>query len=320
MNFSIIVPAYNSAPFLDTCISSVKAQCFTDWELIVVNDGSTDNTCDILRRYAESDERIRVIEQENRGQFFARQKGISVAKGQYVVFLDSDDALPPHCLSRLQAEIRNGNWDIIFYTGVITVKGEETRRTIGYIASDRFIVTPEYVKEKLIASNELNSLCTKAFRRDLFSYDSTDYSSFEGLRCGEDKAQVLYPITNAKSILYIPDCLYLYNYREDSTVHRFEISDISRPLANEMFSLLRSYMEMWDMCDQRHMELLALYRIRTFLSVYFGFRKRCTTPQERHAFRCYPWHSYISADGYRSLKRKLSIKEKIKLFVAEKGL
>ena len=93
MEFSIIVPTYNSARFLKSCIDSVKAQRFSDWELVIVNDGSTDESDAILGRCAAEDGRIHIISQDNRGQSFARQRGIEAAVGEYLVFLDSDDEL-----------------------------------------------------------------------------------------------------------------------------------------------------------------------------------------------------------------------------------
>ena len=322
MEFSIIVPVYNSGPFLHACIMSVKEQGVSDWELILVNDGSTDNSADILNFYAETDARIRVLSQENRGQFFARQKGIYAAKGEYLVFLDSDDELSPDCLETLQAAIRKELWDLIFYTGRIVRNGSDTDRMIGRISDKEGKIPVSQIKESLIASNDLNSLCLKAFRRKLFFEDDMDYSSLEGTHCGEDKVQLLHPVTEATRILYIPNCLYRYNYRADSTVHRFDINAISMMLANEMFSILRLYVAKWGMDDQQHQERLALYQMKTYLSVYFGVRKHCTTIREKRAFREYPWEEYTAplAQYYRFIKSRLCLKDRVKLHIAKMRL
>ena len=92
VEFSVIVPAYNASRFLHRCISSVQAQGVTDWELIIVDDGSEDGSAELLDAYVKEDPRIRVIHQKNTGQFFARRRGIDAAQGDYLVFLDSDDA------------------------------------------------------------------------------------------------------------------------------------------------------------------------------------------------------------------------------------
>ncbi|MDR0937629.1 MAG: glycosyltransferase [Oscillospiraceae bacterium] len=98
---SIIVPVYNSEQWLDACIQSVLAQIFTDWELILLNDGSTDNSAKICASYAQEHERIHLYSQENAGVSAARNAAISHAKGKYIAFLDSDDCYRPEFLSSL---------------------------------------------------------------------------------------------------------------------------------------------------------------------------------------------------------------------------
>lgn len=96
---SVIVPAYNAETLISACISSVLAQRFTDWELIVVNDGSKDNTAALCDAYAEKDTRVRVIHQENGGVSVARNRGLSAASGELIAFLDADDTLVPEAFS-----------------------------------------------------------------------------------------------------------------------------------------------------------------------------------------------------------------------------
>jgi len=89
--FSIIVPTYNRAHLISKAIESVIAQSFVNWELIIVDDGSTDKTMDLIASYQEKDTRIRYIYQENAERSAARNNGIDHAKGEYICFLDSDD-------------------------------------------------------------------------------------------------------------------------------------------------------------------------------------------------------------------------------------
>ena len=110
---SIIMPAYNVEQFISESIKSVLAQTYQDWELIIVDDNSTDNTYEIAKSYAESDGRIKVIRfSENRGAALARNAAIEAAKGKYIVFLDSDDLWLPHKLEE-QLEFMREN-DLAF--------------------------------------------------------------------------------------------------------------------------------------------------------------------------------------------------------------
>jgi len=95
--FSVIIPVYNGEKFIDTAINSVLSQTFTDWELIIVNDGSSDNTLQVLQKYTSSD-KILVINQENGGVSAARNNGIAHAKGTHIAFLDADDIWYPNHL------------------------------------------------------------------------------------------------------------------------------------------------------------------------------------------------------------------------------
>ena len=98
---SVIVPVYNVQKYLAAWLDSVIAQTMTDIEIICVNDGSTDNSADILAEYAQKDSRIKIITQENKGLSGARNSGMKVATGEYTCFVDSDDRIPPYALKTL---------------------------------------------------------------------------------------------------------------------------------------------------------------------------------------------------------------------------
>lgn len=90
-SISVITPIYNTASYLDQCIQSILAQTYTNWELLLIDDGSTDSSGSICDEYAKQDSRIRIIHQPNQGLSATRKRGIDIAKGDYIIFLDSDD-------------------------------------------------------------------------------------------------------------------------------------------------------------------------------------------------------------------------------------
>lgn len=323
MKFSIVVPAYNASCFLDACIASVKAQTYPQWELLAVNDGSTDDTLQKLKQYAQKDERIRVFDQENSGQFFARRRGIENATGDYVLFLDSDDELESDCLAVLAATLDETDHDMILYTGRSIVDGTATDRVFGDLGATAKRVDVQWLKESVIRCNELNSLCTKAFRRALLLDDDTDYTSFYGVHYAEDKVQALYPLTKAENIFYIPDRLYRYHFRSDSVIHQVKLERIPTALAGEAFQMLRLYMVQWGMNDEIHEQMLDLYQLRTYIEVYFNARKSCKTNSERKKLRQFPWKQHLDTEVIRhipALKKQLTRKERLKLLVAQMRL
>lgn len=121
---SLIVPVRNSGTYLRRCIDSVISQKEPDWELLLVNDGSTDDTCDIAREYSSKDNRIRLIESDGSGVSAARNLGIGTAKGRYIGFVDSDDLIEPGYVSELleladstDADISQCSFSFLFEDG-----------------------------------------------------------------------------------------------------------------------------------------------------------------------------------------------------------
>ena len=93
MKISVVIPVYNGEKYLKECINSVLNQPYKDIEIITINDGSKDNSVDILNKVAQTDKRLNVIDQKNHGVAYTRNKGIDIATGNYIVFLDQDDNL-----------------------------------------------------------------------------------------------------------------------------------------------------------------------------------------------------------------------------------
>ncbi len=116
--FSVIIPTYNRAAFIETAIKSVLAQSFSDLELIVVDDGSTDNTEELVRSLEKEDARLQYIKQENKGRSTARNVGIDAAFGEYVCFLDSDDFWKENHLSEIHQAAKLHSKPTFFFTGL----------------------------------------------------------------------------------------------------------------------------------------------------------------------------------------------------------
>lgn len=115
MMFSIIIPIYNTRKYLSKCLNSIKHQYYTDFEVILINDGSTDGSEAICNQYAEEDVRFKVFHQKNSGQATARNNGIDRAEGEYILFVDSDDWIHINLLSYLHDVIKKNDPQLIIY-------------------------------------------------------------------------------------------------------------------------------------------------------------------------------------------------------------
>lgn len=128
MEISIIIPIYNSEKYIERCIQSVLAQSFKNFELIMIDDGSTDNSYNIARLYAESDTRLILIKKENGGVSSARNCGLEIASGNYVTFIDSDDYVLPDYLEKLYSKT-DGIAELIF-SGLVNINDKTILKTI----------------------------------------------------------------------------------------------------------------------------------------------------------------------------------------------
>ena len=115
MTFSVLIPVYNVENYLRVCLDSLLSQSFTDWEAICVNDGSSDGSAAILKDYASKDSRFSVITQANGGLSAARNTGLDAAKGDFILFLDSDDWLEPNALKILSENLQEE--DLLCFNG-----------------------------------------------------------------------------------------------------------------------------------------------------------------------------------------------------------
>ena len=120
--FSIIIPCYNQAHFLPQCLDSLLEQEYKNWEAVVVNDGSPDNTNEVVQKYSVEDPRIKLVVKENGGLSSARNFGIANALGNRFIFLDADDFLYPNCLEKIAAVIRDSDENTLIQYGYTYVK------------------------------------------------------------------------------------------------------------------------------------------------------------------------------------------------------
>lgn len=209
---TVIVPVYKVEPYLHRCVDSILAQTYTDFELILVDDGSPDNCPAICEAYAAKDNRIRVIHQENGGLSAARNTGLDAAKGEYIAFVDSDDVVCETYLERLLQAMLAAQADIAVCDMVIFADGEEPKA--------------EEERQAPVQTMTGREACLSIYRMDgripIMAWGKLYRTSlFTGVRypvgrIHEDDATTPKVLYRAEKVALLSERLYLYRQRAGS--------------------------------------------------------------------------------------------------------
>ena len=218
---SIIIPVYNTACYLEDCLSAVSAQTFDDWECILVDDGSTDDSGKMCDSAASSDSRFKSVHQTNAGVSAARNRGLAEASGEFICFIDSDDTVEINYVEALHSALVSSGAGL----SVCGLKCKETSGTETIQVPRREIVIKlDRSNEKRFVWLEKRNLffgpCQKMYLKSLI--DNFGLQFTEGLHYGEDLMFNLSYLEHIDSLATIPQCLYCYNRRTSSlsTVYR----------------------------------------------------------------------------------------------------
>ena len=207
---SIVVPVYNVVDYLEECLNSVIAQTYKDWELIIVDDGSSDGSSMICDKYAN--DKIKVLHKQNAGLSSARNLGLQHAKGQYIAFIDSDDVILPNYFQTLISLAGKHNADIV--CSIISIYGKvpDNCHTV-----EEVLNTNEAMKQLIIQNKYNHGVCVKLFKREIAK--QVDF------KFGYTSEDVLYSYETfkiASKIVFTSYSGYLYRIRENSiTTHPF---------------------------------------------------------------------------------------------------
>ena len=215
IKFSILVPVYNVEEYIEECIQSVIMQTYTNYELILVDDGSKDNSGIICDRYAEKSDKIKIYHKTNKGLIHTRRFAIEHASGDYYVTLDSDDKLELNTLEILAETISKHNCDCVFFNRKRMIGDSIIEPT--YHIKQGYVTDRRTIQRRVLIDFPYNSLCLKCAKASMFS--NLDYSSYYYIQHGEDLLQSLELLQNCSTAEFIDNSLYIYRLRTDSIVN-----------------------------------------------------------------------------------------------------
>jgi len=224
VKFSVIIPVYNSGKYLKKCVDSIINQNYDNYEIIIINDGSTDDSLDYCNEIKNFCDKVFVYSQENQGQLPTRLKGVSLATGDYCLFLDSDDWFEADTFNKLSLKCQEYDADIFcFRIKTIYEFNEKYNKCSPEIFPEGTVFTDDKLPliKLIFESCHLNAVTNKAVKTDLAKKSIIDTSKYTELRQGEDVLQAISLIKNANKIVFTNEAFYNYLIHGENITRQF---------------------------------------------------------------------------------------------------
>lgn len=242
---SIIIPAYNAEKKLGECIESIEAQTYRNIEIIIINDGSKDNTKIICSEKADKYNNIIVINQENKGVSLTRNVGIDKATGDYIMFVDSDDFIEKNMLESM---LKKNEYDLV-------ISNYKKYYNKNRIINNEAIVNKEYSKSTFLKefwtlynANLINSPCFRLYKNDIIKNENIRFNS--NYELGEDLIFNLEYIDKCERISVINEYLYNYRYSEQSLTTKYRENYLE--IQYELIEYIRNFLVKNNALNENH--------------------------------------------------------------------
>jgi len=267
---SVIMAVYNTELYLRQCIESVISQSYDDWELIIIDDGSTDSSKDICDEWAANDTRISVVHKQNSGQAHSRNMAISMAKGEYIMFLDSDDWIEPNTLEYLFREQENAKADIVVcsYLEEYTDKAIHIHNPYTGLFQRKEAIDIYYKCKNPTTFTIWGMIIKREFLNIEIPY----------LRYCEDTAVVFQWVSQARNIVITDKPLYHYRMRKGSVMHIEK--EAERAMANlRVIEIRNQYANSHELLAKNDIDG---YDSQSYLHVAKQFARECPSARQRN--------------------------------------
>ncbi len=263
---SIVIPAYNSELYIGKCLESICSSAESNIEVIVVDDGSSDTTRDIVVRQQNKDRRIKGIFKENGGVSSARNAGLSKVSGKYVMFLDSDDYFDKEVFEHLIDYLKGKTADFTAY-GKNILYSDGTIRKASFDISEKESADVDYIRELMYATSTFNECWGKLYKKEII--DLYDIRFPEDITIGEDLIFVYEYFSRCNSYLLKNEELIYYRQHEDSAMSSTMV-DKRLDYTRLLYEIGQSYINELDNIDIRDKSKVYYFRVITNLCRVFS--------------------------------------------------
>lgn len=262
---SIIMPVYNGQAYIEETIKNVLNQTLKNIELIIIDDGSTDNSRDIISLYMNKDSRIKAIFSENHGVSSARNTGISISNGEYIGFIDVDDKIENNMYEKLYTKAIKNSSDLVCCGMILKTDYGDFRISPSKVeinALGKDMIETELYKSYICSDKKCLAECwNKIYKTEIIKQYDIRFDT--NMKHGEDFLFNLQFVTNINSATFIPDNLYLYNRKNINSVTKKYMNDMIN-IAIEIYNMRLNYMRLWNM------EKYKINLDKDFLSTIYG--------------------------------------------------
>lgn len=232
---SIIMPIYNMEAYLDECIKSIIGQTYSNWELILLDDGSNDGSVEVCNKWAKKDERIRLFQNTNHGVSYTRNLGLSLAKGRFVLFIDSDDIVLSNYIQRLVELNDQYNTDLTMVSYFSFAEDGEVNELSCNLKDTKQVVLESDIETAFFSVSQ-GTICSKLYRLDLIRENGISFD--EKIFVSEDLLFNSMYADCCKNAIFENSKLYGYRQRVSSAVHNSK--------SIKWFSCLDAYSVLFD--------------------------------------------------------------------------
>ena len=294
---SIIIPVYQAEKYIKSCIDSILGQSFSDFELLLIDDGSTDQSGAICDNYAHMDKRIKVIHQKNAGVSAARNTGLEICCGEYITFVDADDSIDSGFLEYAVNVVSDSAVDI-FLSGLCmeTWKNEEIDRTVPYGIAENQNWTIGELLENLDVSYPQICMCgpwCKLYKNEIIQKNTVRF--VENLKYGEDTYFNLDYLSHCKYVAFSREIFYHYRRLNEESLFSCFHKD-TYEVHQMVYGKMRLLMQMLGCCDGSMQRFEALYfsMLLGGIHEYYRFYGKTTASERLHQIEKVAQDSHIA--------------------------
>ncbi len=263
MKLSIIVPVYNSEDTLKKCIDSLLEQTLVEKEIILINDGSKDNSLSIIEDYSKKHKNIVVLNQDNSGQGMARNRGLKIARGEYITFVDSDDYISgAKSYEKLLNVCKSKNLDLLIFNYCMQ-NSNDSKKVVDF--ETEIIYSRKQILEKFLLTNEVEGFsCNKIFKKNIIDENKIIFLENQKF---EDIPFVVDYIINSNRIAFDNNIIYHYVYNPLSTTRKINLKVLQDEIKS--MDIVLNKIKITKLVDSEYLLQYAEKRIKLYKKYRF---------------------------------------------------